>query len=68
MKKNIKIKELKFLLLAPVILFLNGCAEDNKQESSQISGPKDVPLSYELRVEEKSLTHPILLPGGPGED
>ena len=68
MKKNIKIKELKFLLLAPVILFFNGCSEDNKQESSQISEPEDVPLSYELSVEEKSLSHPILLPGAPGED
>ena len=61
-------KELKFLFLAPVILCFNGCSEDNKHESSQISKPEDIPLSYELSVEEKSLTHPIILPGAPGED
>ena len=45
MKKNIKMKELKFLLLASVILCFNGCSEDNKRESSQISELEDVPLT-----------------------
>ena len=68
MKKNIKKKELKFISLVSVILFFHGCSEDNKPESSQISETEDLLLSYELSVEEKSLKHPIILPGAPGED
>ena len=68
MKKNIKKKELKFISLVSVILFFYGCSEDNKSESSQISETEDLLLSYELSVEEKSLKHPIILPGAPGED
>ena len=68
MHKNIKMKHLKFLSLVSLILFLLGCSEDNKHESSQISETEDILLSYDLSVEEKSLTHPIILPGAPGED
>ena len=68
MQKKIKIKELKFLSLVSIILLFHGCSEDNKHESSQISETEDIPLSYDLSVEEKSLTHPIILPGAPGED
>ena len=68
MKKNIKMKQLKFLSLVSLILLFHGCSEDNKHESSQISETEDILLSYDLSVEEKSLTHPIILPGAPGED
>ena len=68
MKKNNKRKELKFLSLVTVILFFYGCSEENKSESSQISETEDLLLSYDLSVEEKSLKHPIILPGAPGED
>ena len=68
MKKNNKRKELKFLSLVSVILFFYGCSEENESESSQISETEDLLLSYELSVEEKSLKHPIILPGAPGED
>ena len=68
MKKNNKRKELKFLSLVSVILFFYGCSEENKSESSQIAETEDLLLSYELSVEEKSLKHPIILPGAPGED
>ena len=61
-------KELKFISLVSIILFFHGCSEDNKHESSQISETEDILLSYDLSVEEKSLTHPIILPGAPGED
>ena len=61
-------KELKFISLVSIILLFHGCSEDNKHESSQISETEDILLSYDLSVEEKSLTHPIILPGAPGED
>ena len=54
--------------LVSIILLFHGCSEDNKHESSQISETEDILLSYDLSVEEKSLTHPIILPGAPGED
>ena len=68
MQKNIKKKELKFSLLVLMILFLHGCSEDEKVESPDISETEDMLLSYELSVQEKSLTHPIILPGAPGEN
>ncbi len=52
MQKNFKMKELKFLSLASLILFFLGCSEDNKHESSQIPETEDILLSYELSVEE----------------
>ena len=60
--------KLKFLLLVFMILFFHGCSEDSKSESPDISETEDVLLSYELSIEERSLTHPIILPGAPGED
>ena len=68
MKKNNKIKNIKFLSLVSIVLFFLGCSNDNKPESSEISETEDILLSYELSVEEKSLKHPIILPGAPGED
>ena len=68
MKKNTKMKNIKFLSLVSIILFFHGCSDDNKPESSEISETEDILLSYELSVEEKSLKHPIILPGAPGED
>ena len=61
-------KNIKFLSLVSIILFFHGCSNDNKLESSEISETEDILLSYELSVEEKSLKHPIILPGAPGED
>ncbi len=60
--------KLKFLLLVFMILFFHGCSEDSKSESPDLSETEDVLLSYELSIEERSLTHPIILPGAPGED
>ena len=62
-----KIK-IKILLLVFMILFFHGCSEDSKSESPDLSEAEDVLLSYELSIEEMSLTHPIILPGAPGED
>ncbi len=61
-------KNIKFLSLVSIILFFHGCSNENKPESSEISETEDILLSYELSVEEKSLKHPIILPGAPGED
>ena len=61
-------KNIKFLSLVSIILFFHGCSNDSKPESSEISETEDILLSYELSVEEKSLKHPIILPGAPGED
>mgnify|MGYP001451078311 FL=1 len=68
MQKNIKKITFKLLLLVFMILFFHGCSEDNKSESPDISETEDMLLSYELSIEERSLTHPIVLPGAPGED
>ena len=68
MKKNTKMKNIKFLSLFSIILFFHGCSNDNKPESSEISETEDILLSYELSVDEKSLKHPIILRGAPGED
>ena len=51
-----------------MILFFHGCSEDEKVESPDISETEDMLLSYELSVQEKSLAHPIILPGAPGEN
>ena len=65
MYKIIKEKEIKFLTLALMVLFFHGCSEETK---SEVSDTENIILSYELSGEEKSLTHPIILPGAPGED
>ena len=65
MYKIIKEKEIKFLTLALMVLFFHGCSEETKPE---VSDTENIISSYELSGEEKSLTHPIILPGAPGED
>ena len=68
--ENMKIKtiskKLKLLLPFSLFIFFQGCSI-NEPKLVELLETESIEISYELGEEEKSLSHPIILPGAPGE-
>ena len=67
MQKESSNKEIQSILIILLALFFQGCSADNKPITVNSASEK-ISLSYDLNDDEKSLSHPIILPGAPGEN
>ena len=68
--ENMKIKTIRKNLNFYCILIIHlfyGCSI-NEPKLVELLETESIEISYELGEEEKSLSHPIILPGAPGEE
>ncbi len=66
MQKKLQKKELKLILSLLMVFSFYGCSS-NEPKLIELLDSESLEMSYDLSEEEKLSSHPIILPGAPGE-